>query len=63
MYRDVCDCGKRQTMSHLITCGDAPNGMWTDLDMPTLVGVNCVKHWEESNSSYRGLDEKKKWRD
>ena len=44
----VCDCGKRQTMSHLMTCGDAPNYTWTDLAFPTLAGVNCAKHWEES---------------
>ena len=24
-HTDVCDCGERQTMSHLMTCGDAPN--------------------------------------
>ena len=55
----VCDCGERQTMSHLMTCGDAPNCRWTDLAFPTLAGVNCAKHWEEwpSNSGYRGLDE------
>ena len=35
-------------MSNLMTCGDAPNCMWTDLAMPTLAGVNCANHWEES---------------
>ena len=32
----------------LILCGDAPNCMWTDVAMPTLAGVNCAKHGEES---------------
>ena len=44
----------------LILCGDAPNCMWTGVAMPTLAGVNCAKHGEESiysNSNYRGLDE------
>ena len=44
-------------MYHLMTCGDAPNCTWTDLAMPTLASVNCAKHWEESNSNCRGLDE------
>ena len=39
---------KMQTMYHLMTCGDAPNCTWTDLAFPTLAGVNCAKHWEES---------------
>ena len=42
------DCGEGRTMSHLMTCVDAPNCTWTDLAMPTLAGVNCAKHWEES---------------
>ena len=24
-HTDACDCGERETMSHLMTCGDAPN--------------------------------------
>ena len=44
----ISDCGERQTMSHLMTCVDAPNCTWIDLAMPTLAGVNCAKHWEES---------------
>ena len=47
-HTDVCDCGERQTMSHLMTCDDAPNCTWTGLAFPTLAGVNCAKHWEES---------------
>ena len=47
-HTDVCDCGERQTMSNRMTCVDAPNCTWIDLAMPTLAGVNCVKHWEES---------------
>ena len=31
-------------MSHLMTCGDAPNCTWTGLAFPTLAGVNCAKH-------------------
>ena len=46
-HTDVCDCAERQTMSHLMTCGDAPNCTWTDLACPALAGVNCAKHWEE----------------
>ena len=47
-------------MSHLMTCGDAPNCTWTDLAIPTLAGVNCATHWEESDLSVlsdRRLDE------
>ena len=44
----ICDCGERQTVSHLMTCVDAPNYTWTDLAMPNITGVNCGKHWEES---------------
>ena len=46
-------------MSHLTTCGDAPNCTWTDLAIPTLAGVNCAKHCGRnlSNNNYRGLDE------
>ena len=44
-HTDVCGCGERQTMSHLMTCVDALNCTWTDLAMPTLAGVNCAKHW------------------
>ena len=47
-HTDVCDCGERQTMSHLMTCDHAPNCTWTGLAFPTLAGVNCAKHWEES---------------
>ena len=47
-HADVCDCWERQTMSHLMTCGDAPNCTWTDLAIPNLAGVNCGKRWEES---------------
>ena len=47
-HTDVCDCGEIQTMSHLMICGDAPNCTWTDLAFPTLAGVNCARHWEES---------------
>ena len=45
----------RQTMSHLISCVDAPNCTWTDLAMPTLAGVNTGRNLP--NSNYRGLDE------
>ena len=47
-HTDVCDCGERLTMSHLMTCVDAPDCTWTDMAMPTLAGVNCAKYWEES---------------
>ena len=29
-------------MSHLMTCGEAPNCTWTNLAIPTLAGVNCA---------------------
>ena len=38
-------CVEWQTMSHLMTCGDAPK---TDLAVPSLTGVNWARHWEES---------------
>ena len=44
-HTDVCDCGERQPMSHLMTCGDASNCTWADLAMPTLA---CSKHREEA---------------
>ena len=46
-------------MSHLMTFVDAPNCTWAVLSIPTLAGVNCAKHWEESiiMTEYRGLDE------
>ena len=43
-HTDVCDSGERQTMCHLMTCGDAPGRTWTDSAIPTLGGVNCAKH-------------------
>ena len=33
-HTDVCGSGERQTMSHIMTCGDAPNCTWADLDIP-----------------------------
>ena len=47
-HTDVCDCGERQTMCHLMSCGDAPDRTWADLAMPTLADINCAKLWEES---------------
>ena len=38
----------RDRLSHLMSCDNAPNCTWTDLAIPTLAGVNCAKHWEES---------------
>ena len=43
-------------MSHLMTCGDAPNCTWTDLAFPTLAGVPNTGR-NQSDSGYRGLDE------
>ena len=57
-HTDVCDCGERQTMSHLMICVDAPNCTWTDLAMPTLAGVNyCQTLGGIYLTVYRGLDE------
>ena len=36
---DVCDCGERHTMSHLMTCDDAPNCKWTD--RPGYIPTRC----------------------
>ena len=47
-YTDVCDCGERQNMPHLMTCGDAPNRVRAALAIPTLAGVKCAKHLEVS---------------
>ena len=47
-HTDVCDCGERQTMCHLMSCGDAPDRTWAHLAMPTLADINCAKLWEES---------------
>ena len=53
-----CDCGERQTMSHLMTCGDAPNCI--PVDRPgssnpcrcqlcqTLGGINLTVDIEDS---------------
>ena len=30
-------------MSHLMTCGDAPNCTWTDLAIPTFAGVQLCQ--------------------
>ena len=54
----LSDCGERQTVSLLMTCVDAPNCTWTDLAMPTLAGVNCAKHWEES--IWQSIEDSKK---
>ena len=54
-HTDVCDCGERQTMSHLMTCGDAPNCTWTDLALPVSTVPNTGRN--QSDSRYRGLDE------
>ena len=48
-HTDICDCGERQTMSHLMTCDDAPNCTWTDLAFPTLAGVNCANSCKPSD--------------
>ena len=44
-HTDVCDCGKRQTVSRVMTCVDAPNRTSEDLAIPTIAGVNCAKNW------------------
>ena len=58
-HTDVCDCGERQTMSHLMTCGDAPNCTWTDLAFFQPLPVSTVPNTgrNQSDSGYRGLDE------
>ena len=56
----LCDCGERQTMCHLMACVDAPSCTWTALAMPTLAGVNCAKHWEESIKQYLTTEDSKK---
>ena len=48
MFVNYYNSGERQTMYHLMTCGDARNCMWTNLAIQILADVNCAKHWEES---------------
>ena len=56
-HTDVCDCDEIQTVSHRITCVDAPNCKWTELAVPTLAVVNCANNWDESiYVKYRGRD-------
>ena len=58
-HTDVCDCGERQTMSHLMTCaGYAPNCTWTYLafqPLPVSTVPNTGRN--QSDSGHRGLDE------
>ena len=46
-HTDVCDCGERQTMSHLMTCGDAPNARgptWLFQPMPVSTVPNTGRN-------------------
>ena len=47
-HTDVRECGDKQTMCHLMTCGDTLNTKWAYLAIPTLTGVNCAKYWKQS---------------
>ena len=35
-------------MPHVMMCDDASNFTREDLAIPTLAGVNCAIHWDES---------------
>ena len=56
-HTDVCDCGERQTMFHLMTCVDAPNCTWTDLDRHPCRCQLCQTLGGIYMTEYRGLDE------
>ena len=53
-HTGVSDYGERQTMSHLMTFGDAPNCMWADL--PHYPNYRC-QTLSLLDSSDRELDE------
>ena len=64
-HTDVCDCGERQTMSHLMTCGDAPPPPQLHVDRPgfsnpcrcqlcqTLGGINLTVDIEDSTKKIK----------
>ena len=61
----VSDCGERQTMSHIMTCGDASNCRWQDLAMTnpcrcqpcqTLGGVQLTVTIKDSMKKTESLD-------
>ena len=54
-HTDVCDCGERQTMSHLMTCGNACGQTW--LFQPLTVSTVPNTGRNLSNSNYRGLND------
>ena len=57
-HRHVCDCGERQTMSHIMTCGDAPiarGRTWLFQPLPVSTVPKTGRY--QSDSGYRGLDE------
>ena len=58
-HTDVCDCGERQTMSHLMTCyvvmpPIAREQTWLGQPLPVSTVPNTGRNL--SNSNYRGLD-------
>ena len=73
-HTDVCDCGERQTMSHLMTCGDAPPQLHVDRPgfsnpcrcqlCQTLGGINLTVDIEDSTKKNNFLGEKhnKNWK-
>ena len=57
-HTDVCDCGERHTMYHLMTCDDAPiarGQIWLSQPLPVSTVPNTGRNL--SNISYRGLGE------
>ena len=57
-HTDVCECGERQTMSHLMTCGDAPiarGQTWLFQPLPVSTVPNTGRN--QYDSGHRGLDE------
>ena len=62
-HTEVCDCGERQTMGHLMTrCGNpaiARGQTWLLQPVPVPTVPNTGRN--QSDSAYRGLDEED-WR-
>ena len=62
-HTDVCDCGERQTMSHLMTHVVMPpiarGQTWLFQPLPVSTVPNTDRN--QSHSGYRGLDEEDRY--
>ena len=52
-HADVCDCGKRQTMSYFMTCGDARGQTWLCQPLPVSTVPNTGRNLYNSISRTR----------